>query len=240
MRTQCVLKAVTRCVATPRLRSIVLQHNRYCDSAALGSVRTFNPRVLGSIPRRPTRSTSGDTDLRRCKTVHDDLVPSAPPPMAATTVRRVISRFASPGDEYLKALGELAYAVSSIEWTLLGDLHGLSAHLPPEMTTQNLAGRTTGAIATAFQKALPKIHDVETHHYIKTGTDALRRASTIRNHVLHARPATVDGRQVLYRWVIDDRHGTHAFPITDEWLTEALTELASLASKVSDARVRGS
>lgn len=151
----------------------------------------------------------------------------------------MISRFSSPGDDYLKALGELAYAVASIEWTLLGDLDRLSGQLPPEMTAKNLAGRTTGAIATRFQKALPRITDVRTHHYIKTGMEALRRASTIRNHVLHARPATVGDRQVLYRWVIDERHGAHAFPITEEWLMKALTELASLADRVNSARVMG-
>jgi hypothetical protein len=125
-----------------------------------------------------------------------------------------------------------------MEWTLLGDLHGLAKHLPPELTTQNLAGKTTGSIANAFQKALPHITHEGTHEFIHTGVKALRRASTIRNHVLHARPATIDGRQMLYRWVIDSKHGTHTFPITNEWLSDALQELAALSAEVNAARVK--
>lgn len=46
--------------------------------------------------------------------------------LRAAPGRQVRSRVALPEDTYLARIGEVAYAVSSMEWTLLGDLHRLA------------------------------------------------------------------------------------------------------------------
>lgn len=152
---------------------------------------------------------------------------------AAGYVGRVISAFATPGDAYLQRIGELAYGVSSLEWTLLGDLHRLSAHLPTDLTVANLAGRTTGGIAQRLRAAVPSVAHGATALYLSTGADALAEVSEIRNAVLHARPATIDGQQRLYRW---RSRPSEAYAITDEWLDENLRRIAELSRAVRAVR----
>lgn len=108
---------------------------------------------------------------------------------------------ALPDDEYLLRLGKVAYAVSYVEWTVLGDLYGLRDRLPANLTVQHLAGKTTGSIAKALRDALPEIADPEVHEFIEASAEVLADLSTRRNQVLHARPATTeDGRQRLLRY----------------------------------------
>ncbi|MDP9890570.1 hypothetical protein [Pseudarthrobacter enclensis] len=42
------------------------------------------------------------------------------------------SLVALPEQTYLARIGEVAYTVSSIEWTILGDLHRLADRLPDD------------------------------------------------------------------------------------------------------------
>lgn len=53
-------------------------------------------------------------------------------------------RVALPEDDYLVLVGQVAYMVSSLEWTILGDLPGLAQYLPTGLNTAALAGKTTG------------------------------------------------------------------------------------------------
>jgi hypothetical protein len=146
---------------------------------------------------------------------------------------RVWSHFASPGDDYLVRIGELAYAVSSLEWTVLDDLTALAPHLPARATTPNLVRRTTGQIAKRLSDAVPGVADVGVSDFLRVCSEALRRAAELRNAVLHARPAMIDGQHRLHGWRTTP---PEAFVITDEWFAEAIAEIAGLSRWVHDAR----
>jgi hypothetical protein len=64
----------------------------------------------------------------------------------------------------------------------------------------------------------------------------LSKAATIRNHVLHARPATIADAQRLYRWTAGGPDGAHAFPVTTEYLDDALHRLRALSDTIEAAR----
>jgi hypothetical protein len=142
-----------------------------------------------------------------------------------------------PEDSYLAKVGRLAYAVSGLEWLVLGDLPGLQARLPSELTVTALAGQTTGAIARRIAEARPDVHDSELQRWLSVSARCLHLAAEIRSHVLHARPATIEGRQRLYRWRIG-REVADTFAITDEWLDEQLFRLDSFSRELNAARVR--
>lgn len=80
--------------------------------------------VVGSVPL-PTKAT---------------------PPPVSRLAGMEHSRVALPEPEYLASIGEIAYTVSSMRWTLLGDLHPLAADLPAPLTINELEPLTTGAI----------------------------------------------------------------------------------------------
>lgn len=141
--------------------------------------------------------------------------------------------FASPGDDYLRRIGELAYAVSSLEWTLLGDLHRLSATLPATLTVSELAGATTGRIARQLRQGAALATAPEVATYLIAGGDALAEVAELRNAVLHARPTTIDGEQRLYRW---RSQPAEAYAISDDWFDDALARVAKLARQVNAAR----
>jgi hypothetical protein len=54
------------------------------------------------------------------------------------------ARVALPEAEYLVLIGRVAYMVSSLEWTIPGDLPGLAQYLPTELTASALAGKSAG------------------------------------------------------------------------------------------------
>lgn len=141
------------------------------------------------------------------------------------------SAFASPGDEYLRRIGELAYAVSSLEWLMLGDLPHLD--VADHVSTVDLVGLTTGAIGKKLVDAAPKVSDPAVADFLRAGGDALIAVAKQRNSVLHARPATVDGGQRLFRWT---RKPAEMFPITDQWLDDALGRIATLTREVHALR----
>jgi hypothetical protein len=142
------------------------------------------------------------------------------------------SRFASPGDDYLGAIGELAFAVSSLEGMLIFDVPRLAPALPPSLTVVSLAGGTTRGIGQRFLDAALTVSDSGVRLYCEVGGQALRDVGSIRNDVLHARPATtVDGDQRLYRWVSDK-----AFFLEKSWLERAIDDVAALSDSANAAR----
>lgn|GEM_PF-6524326 len=101
------------------------------------------------------------------------------------------SRVALPEPEYLARIGEIAYTVSSMEWTLLDDLHRLAAYLPAPLTLKELEPQTTGAIGACASKAAAMgMAPGPVREFIAVCGTALTEAAKIRNDVLHARPAT--------------------------------------------------
>lgn len=140
---------------------------------------------------------------------------------------------ALPDDEYLLLLGKLAYMVASLEWTLLGDLTSLRRRAPELPEVQALASKSSGRIAKLLGEAAPTVVDDDVRAYYELGSVNLKAAADIRNHALHARPATVDGVQMLYRWTSRE---DEQFPITKEWLGDSLTQLDRLIRAVNVAR----
>ena len=67
--------------------------------AQLAEQRTFNPRVLGSIPRRPTRLTRANAVLRPCRTEPPQRNPSGERASTACGVRDVAHR---PGEPWVR------------------------------------------------------------------------------------------------------------------------------------------
>ena len=122
--------------------------------------------------------------------------------------------------------------MSYIEWAVLGDLTDRASVLPPELTLGKLAGKPTGEIARALRTYGPRASDDAVRDWLAKGADALGAVAPIRNHALHARPATVVGRQRLHRW----REGEDAFTVTEEWLDESLRQIEGLASEFFDSR----
>ena len=132
---------------------------------------------------------------------------------------------AYPEKEYLESIGRCAYGISSIEWLLLGDLPRLITE-SSALSIEKLNGLTTGQLATKVKSAVEEIPDPAIRAYIKACAEALATLSEKRNDILHARPATVNGQQRLFRWAPSRKK---AHPITLEVLREleALIELTS-------------
>ena len=145
---------------------------------------------------------------------------------------------AIPEDAYLVRVGELAYTVASLEWTILGDLGRLSSDLPDELTLAVLEPLETGGIAAKTKQAAKALPPGPVKDYLDAAYPALFKAAAIRSDVLHARPATHPSLgQRLYRAEIRDRQTTgHRFWIDDEWLTKAAADLNEALSNVNRVR----
>ncbi|PZO60201.1 MAG: hypothetical protein DI639_05350 [Leifsonia xyli] len=129
------------------------------------------------------------------------------------------TRVASPGDPYLNRVGELAYAVTSLEGTLIFDIPRLASTIPAgTLDVAALQGESAGTIARLFREAAIVVTDERTRKYFAQGGRSLNEVATLRNDVLHARPATVSGKQRLHR----TRKSGASFPIDDAWLDAAL------------------
>lgn len=136
----------------------------------------------------------------------------------------MISIFASPGDDYLRLVGELAYAVTSLEATLIFDIGRLSTVLPATFTVETLEGKTAGGIGHAFINVAPKVTDPDVSNYCVVGGQSLVAVAAVRNDVLHARPVTIaDGEQRLSRKRADGAR----FTVDNSWLEQALAEIAT-------------
>lgn len=148
------------------------------------------------------------------------------------------SRVALPEQSYLARIGEVAYTVSSIEWTLLGDLRRLRNELPDDLTLDQLEPQTTGNIAKLVKAATKKMSAGRVKYYLIAGYRALFIAAQLRNDVLHARPATNRNLgQRLYRSEVRDGETSgKRFWIDDDWFNEAITELNRVSSAMHDLR----
>lgn len=144
------------------------------------------------------------------------------------------TRIALPEANYLTRIGQIAYQVSSMEWTILGDLTALAPALPTDLTVARLAGKTTGSIAESLRAAGQTITLDAVREYIAAAATALEDVGPRRNHLLHARPATIDGAQRLYRW---RRVPGDQFPISLGWLDEQIAAIDDAAEAMSTYRL---
>lgn len=128
-----------------------------------------------------------------------------------------------PESEYLQQIGEIAYATSSLEWTLLGDISRLNKHFSSDFSLENLERSTTGQIARKTMEEAEKTDDDQIRLYLHTAGKALKEVAEIRNDVLHSRPATdTKKKQRLQRSEVgNDRKPTgKRFWIDDNWLKQ--------------------
>jgi hypothetical protein len=154
----------------------------------------------------------------------------------AQTVARN-ARVALPDDGYLVLVGQVAYMVSALEWTILGDLPGLAQYLPVDLDIPTLAGKTTGNIAAALTAAASAIKDEEVRSYVAEAGRLLCKARELRNDLLHARPATIGQEQRLYRWKMSDHQGPgRALVIDIDWLESAVDELSAASVALTAIR----
>jgi hypothetical protein len=96
-----------------------------------------------------------------------------------------------------------------------------------------LAPLTTGTIARRLQAALPAIGNPAVRAFIAAGADAIRVTAEQRNHVAHAGPATIGGKQRLHRWT---NGGKIAFTIDDAWLDKQIADLDERTLRLSPLR----
>lgn len=152
--------------------------------------------------------------------------------------RRTRTRVALPDDDYLIRIGEVAYSVSSLEWTLLGDLHRLSVRLPKGFTLKELEPLTTGTIAARTRRAAEDTEDSEIKAYLAAAADALTTVSTLRNNMLHARPATrpVQDQRLNRAEVLKRQTTGKRFWIDDEWFDRAIMALNAELDAVNAVR----
>lgn len=147
-------------------------------------------------------------------------------------------RAALPEAQYLERIGALAYAVSYMEWTLLGDLHRLAGDLPSSLTLDTLEPQTTGRIATRAEQRAQEMASGPMKDYVVAAATALREIAQLRNDVLHARPATTpDGLQRLNRAETKGGRVTgQRFWIDEEWLDRATEVYNTHAAVVTEHR----
>lgn len=143
-------------------------------------------------------------------------------------------RAALPNEDYLARIGEIAYSVSYLEWTILGDLHRLADQLPDDLVLSRLEPLMTSEIASAVKRASKEIADGPVKDYLVAVCRALFVAADLRSDVLHARPAThPEQGQRLNRAEVRDRRTTgRRFWIDDEWFSSAISELNEQLSSV--------
>ena len=137
-----------------------------------------------------------------------------------------------PEGEYLRRVGLVAYLVSAVEGLLLFDLPRFGSALPPEISVDQLVGKTTGSMGRYLKKHGPNCTDQNIADYLAAGADALIEIADLRNSVLHARPATdADGRSRLYRW-----YPSEMFFIDDDRLDSFARRIDELHLALHDLR----
>ncbi|TXH16903.1 MAG: hypothetical protein E6R06_30090 [Mycobacterium sp.] len=131
----------------------------------------------------------------------------------------------------------MAYMVSSLEWTILGDLPGLAQYLPAGLTSPALAGKSTGQIAGELSKHASEIGDGDVRSYVEKAGKVLSEAAGLRNDMLHARPATIGNDQRLYRWKPADWRGSaRTFVIDTAWLNQTIDRLSEISTALGNVR----
>jgi hypothetical protein len=148
------------------------------------------------------------------------------------------SRVALPEQRYLARIGEVAYTVSSMEWTILGDLHHLADRLPDDLSLDRLEPMMTSGIASAVREAAKAANNGPIKDYLTEVYRALYVAAQIRNDVLHARPATHpdEGQRLNRSETRNSRTTGRRFWIDDEWFDSAISRLNEKLSAVSCVR----
>lgn len=122
-----------------------------------------------------------------------------------------------------------------MEWLLLGDLPRHADVLPATLTVEALAGKTMGVIATSATTAANFVQEAHAAEWLRVAGEQMLTASELRNHLLHARPATIDGDQRLVRWRVDGGRAD-TFPISDEWLDEKLAAIEQWSREIDGLR----
>ncbi len=148
------------------------------------------------------------------------------------------SRVALPDQHYLARIGEVAYTVSSMEWTILGDLHRLEDRLPQDLVLDRLEPLMTSGIAGAVKEAAKSMDDGPIKDYLTAVYRALYVAAQIRSDVLHARPAThpVQGQRLNRAETRNSQTTGKRFWIDDEWFDSAIARLNEKLSAVARFR----
>ncbi|MER6192319.1 hypothetical protein [Streptomyces cyaneofuscatus] len=138
-------------------------------------------------------------------------------------------------DSYFIRIGRLSYLVTYLEWAILGDLPHIPG-LPPELDVRKLVGMTTGRLGQTLQskKILQQVSDADTQDWLRRSGELLEITARDRNSVLHARPATVDGKQMLYRW---HPEGNQVFAVDEAWLEAAEQGIRDAICELSERRV---
>ncbi|MBG0741396.1 hypothetical protein IV500_18700 [Paeniglutamicibacter antarcticus] len=152
------------------------------------------------------------------------------------------SRVTLPEPSYLDRISEVAYTISSMEWTILGDLQRLVTDLPDTLSIDRLEPEMTSGIATQIKAATTDMAGGSTKMYLVAVYRALSAAAEIRNDVLHARPDThPSGCQRLMRAETTNRQTTSVrFWIDDECFDEAIVKLNNLLTAINDRLKFGS
>lgn len=140
-----------------------------------------------------------------------------------------------PEDDYLLALARLCYAISYLEWAILGDLPRIPG-LPSTLGLRRLVGLTTEKIGQRLgaRRTLAQVQDPRLRSWLEAAGNHLLAVSATRNAVLHARPATIEGRQRLNRW---HPLGGEVFPITESFLAGALADIDNRLRDLSARRL---
>jgi hypothetical protein len=148
------------------------------------------------------------------------------------------SRVALPEHDYLARIGEVAYTVSSMEWTILGDLHRLADQVPDGLALDRLEPLMTSGIAGAVKEAAKAADDGPIKDYLTEVYKALYVAAEIRSDVLHARPATHpnEGQRLNRSETRNARTTGQRFWIDDEWFDSAVSRLNEKLSAMGRAR----
>ncbi|MFD0143921.1 MULTISPECIES: hypothetical protein [unclassified Streptomyces] len=138
-------------------------------------------------------------------------------------------------DDYLLRVGRLSYLVTYLEWQVLGDLPHIPS-LPAELEVRKLVGMTTGRLAQTFKspKILQHIADAATVNWLRRAGELLEATARDRNAVLHARPATIGGKQTLYRW---HPEGNQEFAVDATWLDAAEQRIRDAIQELAGSRV---
>jgi len=145
-------------------------------------------------------------------------------------------RIPYPDDSYLAEIGRVIYALAYLEWGALGDLSHLPG-LPPALSVENLAGKTTATVALEIRANLAAVADPGVAAWLLAHADALEALAPRRNGVVHARPATIDGQQRLNRWA--KRSGmVEAYPITDDLLGHLVDDIEAAVTATGGLRPR--
>lgn len=148
------------------------------------------------------------------------------------------SRVALPEQAYLTRIGEVAYTVSSMEWTILGDLHRLADRLPDDLSLDRLEPVMTSGIVSAVREAAKAANGESIKGYLSEVYTALYVAAEIRSDVLHARPATHpdEGQRLNRSETRNSRTTGTRFWIDDEWFDSAISTLNEKLFAVSRVR----